>query len=391
MNLYEHEAKSVLRRFGLPAPEGAVCAEAAEAGRAAEKLGGARFAVKAQIRAGARAEAGGVRFAGGPKEAEDAARALLGARLATGQTTREGFMVGHVLVEPAQDIARELYAAAMIDRASGRLNAVLSGAGGTGVEDALKDPANLVRIEAELDPPPGPEAFTAAAGRLGLEGAAAGALPELMAGLCRAFVENDALLIEINPLAVTAAGALSVIGAKMVIDDNALFRRPEFAALRGGGAEADPQEIEAHGHELNYVKLDGSVGVMCTGAGMALAAIDLIREKGGEAANFMDIRPVASRAQVAEGVRLLLRNPNVKSIIVIAMGGGILRCDVIAEGVAEACRGSGARVPVVFRAAGTAKEIGELALRNQAAPVTVADSLGEAVEAAVRLAAGGAP
>lgn len=389
MNLYEHEAKAVLRRFGLPAPEGVVCAKPEDARRAAETLGGPRFAVKAQIRAGARGEAGGVRFAESAKEAEAAAKALLGARLTTGQTTREGFMVEHVLVEPAENIARELYAAAMIDRTTGRLNVMLSHTGGTDVEDALKNPENLIRIEAELSPPPGPETFTGAADRLGLEGAAAQALPGLLAGLCKAFVENDAALIEINPLAVTALGALSVIDAKMVIDDNALFRRPEFAALRGEGAEADPQEIEAHGHELNYVKLDGAVGVMCTGAGMALAVIDLIREQGGEAANFMDIRPVASRAQVAEGVLLLLRNPNVKSIIVNAMGGGILRCDVIAEGVAEACRASKTKIPIVFRGGGTAKEIGELALRNQAVPVTIAGSIGEAVEAAVRLAAGG--
>jgi len=390
MNLYEHETKSVLRGYGLPIAEGVVASSPDEARGAAAGLGGARWVVKAQVRAGQRGKAGGVQFVDSADAVAAAAKDMLGKKLVTGQTTRDGLLVKKVLVEAAQDITQEIYAAVMVDRTTGRLTVVVSGAGGVDVEETLKDASKREQVDCDFDPMPTAADFAHIPAKLNLSGNAATAMPELLAATCKAFVENDANLIELNPVAVTAAGTLAVIDAKMVIDDNALFRHTSFAALRDDDDEADPQELEAHRYELNYVKLDGSVGLMCTGAGMAMATIDLIHQKGGEAANFMDVRPVASREQVTEGVLLLLRNPNVKSIIVNTMGGGILRCDLIAEGVAEAYRKSKTSVPIVFRAAGTAKEIGELALRNQAIPVTIVDEIDDAVESAVRLAAGGA-
>lgn len=389
MNLFEHETKAILKGYGLPVPQGVVAATAEEARGAAAGLGGEKWAVKAQVRAGQRGKAGGVRIENSADDVAGAAKDLLGSKLVTGQTTRDGLMVQQVLVEHAQDIAQEIYAAAMINRATGQLTVIVSAAGGVDVEEALRDPDKRERVDCDLDPAPGADVFASIPGKLGLSGAAADGFPNLLAGLCKAFAETDSNLIELNPVAVTAGGELCVVDAKMVVDDNALFRHDDLAALRESDDEADPQELEAHRFELNYVKLGGSVGVMCTGAGMSLAVMDLIRQNGGEAANFMDVRPVASRDQVAEGVLLLLRNPNVKSIIVVATGGGILRCDLIAEGVAEAYRKSKTSVPIVFRASGTAKEIGELALRNQAIPVTIAGEIDDAVKSAVNLAGGG--
>jgi succinyl-CoA synthetase beta subunit len=389
MNLFEHETKAILKRYGLPVPEGVVAATADEARGAASGLGGSRWAVKAQVRAGQRGKAGGVRIEDSADGVAAAAKDLLGSKLVTGQTTSDGLMVTQVLVEQAQDIAREIYAAVMIDRTSGQMTVIASAAGGVDVEESLRDPAARVRVDCDLDPLPDAAAFADVAGKLDLSGAAADGMADLLAGLCRAFAETDSNLIELNPVAVTTGGDLCVVDAKMVVDDNALFRHDDLAALRESDDETDPQELEAHRFELNYVKLGGSVGVMCTGAGMSLAVIDLIRAGGGEAANFMDVRPVASRAQVAQGVLLLLRNPNVKSIVVVATGGGILRCDLIAEGVAEAYRQSKTSVPIVFRASGTGKEIGELALRNQAIPVTISGEIDDAVAEAVKLAGGG--
>ena len=227
----------------------------------------------------------------------------------------------------------------------------------------------------------------ALAADLGLSGETADAVATAMAAVYKAFLENDASLIEINPLAVTEAGDLFALDVKMIVDDNAIYRHPEFEKL-WDEAEVSAEEIEAHRHELNYVPMDGNIGVLVTGAGLALAILDMLKDQGGEAANFMDVRPVATREQVAAGIKMLLANAKVKAILVVTIGGGVLRCDTIAEGIAIACKEAGNHVPMIVRAAGTGKELAELALNNQGVQVTYATDLAEAAQLAI-FAAGG--
>ena len=389
MNLHEHQAKTLLRDYDLPIPKGGVATTPEEAAALAQVLGGKRWAVKAQIHAGQRKQAGGVRFAESREAVAAAARELLGQSLVTGQTGRAGLLVKSVYVEAAAQVEKEIYVAALVDRTAGRLTLVASPSGGEGVEASLAESENLVRLPAEAGMAPAPEHFAAMAGRLGLGADLADKAADVLSGIWRAFLDHDAALIELNPLAVTAEGDLAVLDAKMVLDDNALFRHPDLEALRDED-ETDPQEREANRFELNYVKLDGDIGLMVTGAGLCLATIDLIKRRRGDPANFMDVRPVASGAQIAEGLRILLRAPQVKVVLVNTLGGGILRCDTMAEGVAEAYQTAERRLPIVFRAAGTAKEIAELTLRNQGIPAAIFDDMGEAVEEAVRLAKAGA-
>ena len=385
MNLHEHQAKTLLRDYGLPIPQGGVAATPEEGAALAQVLGGERWAVKAQIHAGQRKQAGGIRFAESREAVSAAAGDLLGRTLVTGQTGRAGLLVKEVYVERAVEVEQEIYVAALVDRRAGRVTLVASPSGGEDVEASLAREEGLLRLAPEAGLTPSPAHFEALAGDLGLSGELAAQAAKLFDGLWRAFIETDASLIELNPLAVTRNGELAVLDVKMVLDDNALFRHPKLEALRDE-EEADPQEREANRFEMNYVKLDGDIGLMVSGAGLCLATIDLIKKRGGEPANFMDIRPVASSAQIAEGMRILLRSPQVKVILVVAMGGGILRCDAIAEGVGEAFRSAERSLPIVFRGAGTAKEVGEMTLRNQGVPAAIVDDLGEAVDEALRLA-----
>ncbi len=389
MNLHEHQAKTLLRKYDLPIPKGGVATTAEEASALAQVLGGDRWAVKAQIHAGQRKQAGGIRFATSRQEVAAAARELLGQPLVTGQTGRYGLLVKSVYVEAAAQVEMEIYVAALVDRTAGCLTLVASPSGGEGVEANLAAAEDLVRLAPQAGMTPDSEHFAAMAGQLGLRDDLAAGAAKVLSGIWRAFLENDASLIELNPLAVTTSGDLAVLDAKMVLDDNALFRHPELEALRDE-EETDPQEREANRFELNYVKLDGDIGLMVTGAGLCLATIDLIKRRGGDPANFMDVRPVANGAQIAEGLRILLRSPQVRVVLVNTLGGGILRCDTMAEGVAEAYQTAERRLPIVFRAAGTAKEVAELTLRNQGIPAAIFDDMGEAVEEAVRLAKAGA-
>jgi len=384
MNLHEHQAKTLLRDYGLPIPQGGLATTHEEASALAQVLGGQSWAVKAQIHAGRRKQAGGVRFAESREAVAEAARELLGRPLVTGQTGREGLLVKSVYVEKAAEIEREIYLAALVDRAAGCLTLIASPTGGEDVEAGLAKAESLVRLSPEAGMAPETTHFAAMAAALGLSGDTAEAAVQVFAQVWKAFLELDASLIELNPLAITKSGELTVLDVKMVLDDNALFRHPQLEALRDED-ESDPQEREAHRFEMNYVKLDGDIGLMVTGAGLCLATIDMIKRRGGEPANFMDVRPVASGAQIAEGLGILLRSPRVRVILVNAMGGGILRCDTLAEGVAEAYRTSARKLPIVFRGAGTAKELGEMTLRNQGVPAAVFDDLGEAVDEALRL------
>ena len=369
-------------------PPGRIAKTAEEARAAAEQLGGPRWVIKAQVHAGGRGRAGGVRLADSLDAVTDAADGLLGQRLVTAQTGTEGKQVKQVYVEQACDITRELYLALLVDRSAGRVALIASADGGEDVEEAAAEaPETLFKLVP--DPGSGLDAAAAAelAGDLGLDGDQAKAAADLMAGLYKAFHDTDASLIEINPLAVTDDGDIVAVDVKMIVDDNALYRHPELEKLRDED-EVDPSETEAQRFELNYVKMDGNIGVMVTGAGLALATLDMIKAQGGEPADFMDVRPVADRDKVASGIAMLLRNPRVKSVLVNAMGGGIQFCDVITEGVAIAWKQAERTPPLIVRLAGTAKELGELALNNQGIPAVFAQDLEDAVDKAVRAARG---
>jgi succinyl-CoA synthetase beta subunit len=391
MNLHEYQAKDLLRRHGVNSPDGRLARSAEEAAAAARALGGGRWAVKAQIHAGLRQGAGGVKFCETPEGVAEAAATLLGSRLVTPQTGAKGKLVRSVYVEQAVAYRREIYLAALVDRSAGRVALIAAGEGGNDIEARLAAaPEQMLTLT--IDPEQGvaeAEARRLAEG-LGLAGRAADQAVALMGALYEAFVAFDASLIEINPLAVTEDDALLALDVKMVLDDNAQFRHADLAGLRDD-EEIDPAELEAQRYNLNYVHLEGNIGVMVNGAGLALATVDLLKEQGGEPADFMDVRPEATRAQITHGFKLLLRNDKIAAILVNVYGGGILRCDTVAEGIAAACKEEGLRVPLIVRAAGTNGEMARKILMSQGVQVTFAQTLAQAaakvVEAAGRRAA----
>ena len=384
MNIHEFQAKEILTRYGLPVPPGAVVESAAEAGDAARKLGGSSWAVKAQVHAGGRGKAGGVQLAASPEEAAEAAGELLGRRLVTNQTGAEGKAVKRVYVEQGVEVEREVYLAVLVDRTLGRVSFLASREGGENIEaTAVAYPDRILRLAVDSAEGFSAERAGQLAAKLGFAGELQPAAVQILEGLYRAFIETDASLIEINPLAVTVQGKLLALDVKMILDDNALFRHPALESLRDED-EVDPSELGAKRFELNYVKLDGDIGVMVNGAGLALATIDILKDHGGSPADFMDVRPVATRDQIAYGFNMLLSNPRVKAILVNVYGGGILRCDTVAEGVAAACKKSGLRVPLVVRVAGTNREMAEKILVGQGIEVTFA---GDISDAAAKVAA----
>ena len=397
MYVHEFQAKQLLSGYGVPAPRGAVARTPEAARDAAREIGGDAWAVKAQILAGGRGKAGGVKIAESLDAVATKSRELLGSTLVTEQTGAAGRKVASVYIEERVTAARELYLAVLVDRASGRVAFLTSAEGGEDIEAAVaRDPARIDKlvIDPGVGPPGGPPGdpddagLRAAAADLGLDGAAAEAAVALMRGLYQAFLELDASLIEINPLALTETGELRAVDVKLNLDDNALFRHPELEALRDPD-DLDPTEMEAARYEINYVKLDGDIGCMVNGAGLALATLDAIGRAGGVAADFMDVRPVATREQIATGFRLVLTNPKVKAILVNVFGGGILRCDTIAEGIAAAVRAHGLQVPLILRLAGTNMEIAKKTLIGQSVPVTFADDMAQAAELVVRAAKAG--
>ena len=384
MNLHEYQAKALLREYGAAIPDGALAASSEEAADAARKLSGDSWVVKAQIHAGARAQAGGVRMVSSPDEAAAAARGLLGKHIVTAQTGPEGIAVKSVYVEKACDVDREIYAAILVHRAKASVVVLVGREGGTGVE------RTLARRETLYELPFGPDG----ADRTGIAGMAeflsiqqdrAEKLASMLAQVRRAFMELDARLIEINPLAMTTDGDVVALDAKMIIDDNAMWRHPDLEELRDED-EIHPQERAADRFEINYARMDGDIGILTMGAGLGLATMDMVIDGGGRPADFMDVRPMATREQVAEGVKLLLDDERVKVILVMAVGGGLLHCDTIAEGLSSVFRKTGAAKPVVYCAAGTGKEISEMTLKNQGVPVAITASMEEAVEEAVRIA-----
>jgi succinyl-CoA synthetase beta subunit len=388
LNIHEYQAKEILRRHGLALPAGAVADNVTDAVRAAKDIGGTRWAVKAQVHAGGRAEAQGVRIVDDLDAVDAAARDLLGSRIVTEQTGAAGKPVRQVYVEAGVDYDRELYLAVLVDRSLGRVAFIAAKEGGADVEAmAAADPNSILRFV--VDPDLGLDRASAAefAARLDLDGGTRDAAVDAMAAMYGAFIACDASLIEINPLVVTREGDLLALDLKMTLDDNALFRHRELESLRDVD-EVDPTEVEAKRYELNFVKLDGDIGVMVNGAGLALATVDLLTERGGAPADFMDVRPVATRDQIATGFKMLLTNPKVKAILVNVYGGGILRCDTVAEGVAGACREIGLRVPLIVRFAGTNSDIAEKTLTSRGIAVAFAENMMAAADNVVRAAKG---
>ena len=377
MNIHEYQAKALLARFGVAVPRGRIAYTAAEAEEAARELGGPVCVVKAQIHAGGRGKGGGVKIARSAAEAGEIAGAMLGSTLVTHQTGPDGREVSRVYVEEGCDIARELYLGMLLDRATGRITAIASTAGGMDIEEvAAATPDRILRVA--VDPATGMKRFHAdrLANALGLEDAQAAEAGKLAAALYRAFVDTDASLIEINPLAITESGGVLALDAKMTFDDNALYRREEIAKLRDE-SEEDPREREAARHDLNYIKLDGNIGCMVNGAGLAMATMDIIKLHGGAPANFLDVGGGASGERVTEAFKLILSDPDVEGVLVNIFG-GIMRCDTIAEGVIEAARTVSLQVPLVVRLEGTNVDLGKKILAESGLPIIPADDLADA-------------
>ena len=383
MNIHEYQAKDVLRGFEVAVPKGGVAYTPDEAVKVAEELGGPVWVVKAQIHAGGRGKGGGVKLARSVGEVRQLASEMIGMNLVTHQTGPEGKEVGRVYVEDGCDIARELYLGLLIDRATSRVTIMASTEGGMEIEEvAVQSPEKILKVS--IDPACGIHAFHARkiAFGLGLDGDQVKSAVKFLMVLYNAFEQLDASIVEINPLVVTSGGEVVALDAKMNFDDNALFRHKEIAALRDE-SEEDPTELEAAKFDLNYVKLDGNIGCMVNGAGLAMATMDIIKLYGGEPANFLDVGGGASRERVTAAFKLILSDPNVEGLLVNIFG-GIMRCDVIAEGVVAAAREVSLTVPLVVRLAGTNVELGKNILEQSGLPIIAADDLGDAADKAVK-------
>ena len=383
MNIHEYQAKQLLSKYGVAVPKGGVAYTAAEAEDMAKELGGPVWVVKAQIHAGGRGKGGGVKVVKSTADVRETAREILGMTLITHQTGPAGKEVKRVYIEDGCDIARELYLGALVDRASSRITVMASTDGGMDIEEvAAKTPEKIIKVA--IDPVTGmqPHHARKIAFGLGLEGKQVGSGVKLILALYKAFTELDASIIEINPLVVTAAGEVLALDAKMNFDDNALFRHKDLEELRDEGEE-DPAELEAARHELNYIKLDGSIGCMVNGAGLAMATMDIIKLEGGDPANFLDVGGGATKDRVTTAFKLILSDPNVKGILVNIFG-GIMRCDVIAEGVVAAAREVSLDVPLVVRLEGTNVELGKEIMAESGLPILSAADLGDAAKKIVK-------
>ncbi|MBW4710197.1 malate--CoA ligase subunit beta [Roseobacter sp. YSTF-M11] len=384
MDIHEHQAKEILAGFGVPVPRGGVAYSPEQAGYRARELGGAAWVVKAQIHSGGRGEAGGVKFCQTEEEVRDCAAELFGKQLVTKQTGAAGKGVYRLWVEEASDIQRELYLGFVLDRKTERIMIVASAHGGMEIEDlAEKDPDSLRRMV--VDPAVGLAEFQARelAFSLGLTGGQIAQMVNVLRACYRAYRDLDAMMVEINPLVIRGGGDLVALDAKMSFDTNALYRRPQVSALRDPSQE-DPREAMAADHGLAYVGLEGDIGCIINGAGLAMATMDMIKLAGGEPANFLDIGGGASPDRVCKAFRTVLSDPNV-SVILVNIFAGINRCDWIAEGVVQAYRDLGLHLPVVVRLAGTNVAEGQQILQASGLPIVTPDTLAEAADAAVSL------
>ncbi|HKQ86958.1 MAG TPA: ADP-forming succinate--CoA ligase subunit beta [Candidatus Acidoferrales bacterium] len=385
MKIHEYQAKGLLSKFGVPVPRGHVAFNADDARSAAQNLGTKVVVVKAQIHAGGRGKAGGVKLAKSPDEAASLAQKMLGMKLVTPQTGEEGRIVRRLLIEEGLDIKRELYLSLLVDRAVGAPVFMASAAGGMEIEEVAKENPDAI-IRQRIDPASGFQPYHARklAFGLGLPAEMVGTAVQFFQSVYRAFLELDASLLEINPLIVTGDGKLIALDAKVQLDDNAMFRHPDYKDLRDLDEET-PLEVEASKFKLNYIKLDGTIACMVNGAGLAMATMDIIKLSGGNPANFLDVGGGASEEQVKNAFRILLSDPNVKAVFVNIFG-GILRCDVLASGVVNAAKELKFKVPVVVRMEGTNVEQGQAILKSSGLNFTVAQGMKDGAQKAVKLA-----
>lgn len=388
VNIHEYQAKKILKRYGISIPDGAVVTEPDAARAAAQRIGGEFWAVKAQVHAGARGKSGGVKLARSPDEVANLAQSMLGSRLVTEQTGAAGIPVERVYVEAGYQVDRELFFSVVIDSHSAQLTALASPQGGTEVEHlAAALPESMVSQELPLTAGIPTTVSNALATHLDLTLAQVESFHTMVDGAQRAFLELDASLLEINPLAVTVDGALQCLDIKMAFDDNGLYRQPEISELRDPTEEPDRLQREAHG--FNFTQLNGDIGCLVTGAGLALATIDLLKLHGGEPANFLDLPPVATRSHVAAAFRQIVGNPAVRAIAVNAVGGGFCHCDTIAEGLITASRDTAITVPLIIRFTGTSKNHAIVLLSNSGFAFHEAHDLDELASLAVAAARSG--
>ncbi|GLK62619.1 ADP-forming succinate--CoA ligase subunit beta [Paracoccus kondratievae] len=397
MNIHEYQAKALLRQYGAPVSDGRVVMKADEAKAAAGELDGPLWVVKAQIHAGGRGkghfkekeagEKGGVRLAKSVEEAEELTRQMLGRTLVTHQTGEAGKQVNRIYIEDGSDIERELYLALLVDRGSSRISFVASTEGGMDIEEvAASTPEKIVSFS--VDPATGLSDFHGrrVAFALGLKGAQVKQCVQLVKNLYRLFLEKDMEMLEINPLIVMKDGNLKCLDAKMGFDNNALYRQPDVLALRDE-TEEDPKELAASKFDLNYIALDGEIGCMVNGAGLAMATMDIIKLFGAEPANFLDVGGGATKEKVTEAFKIITSDPNVKGILVNIFG-GIMRCDIIAEGIIAAVKEVGLQVPLVVRLEGTNVELGKQIIRDSGLNVIPADDLSDAAQKIVKAVKG---
>jgi succinyl-CoA synthetase beta subunit len=388
MNLHEYQSKKIFAEYGIPVPRGHVAASADEAAEVARKMGGPVWVVKAQVHAGGRGKAGGVKVVRDVEAVREAAAGMIGRRLVTKQTGPEGLPIEKVYVESGSAIAREIYVSLTLDRDKGRIAVVASAAGGMEIETVAAETPEKIK-SVTIHPAVGLESYQARelAFALGLTGPQIGEFTTILKSLYKLYTEQDASLVEINPLIVTEDGRLVALDAKIAIDPNALFRHPELAGMRDLSQE-DPIEARAAEHELNYVSLDGDIACMVNGAGLAMATMDIIKLHGGRPANFLDVGGGATVERVTAAFELILSNPKVRAILVNIFG-GIVRCDVIAEGIIAAVQKVGVKVPVVVRLEGTNAQQARRMLADSGLSLHPAEGLTDAAQKVVVAAKGG--
>jgi len=385
MKIHEHQAKDVLRRFGVTTLQGGACFSVDEAVEAAKRLGGKVWVVKAQIHAGGRGKGGGVKLARSLDEVCEHASKILGMQLITHQTGAQGQKVRRLLIEEGADIKKELYVALLVDRATQRVCLMASSEGGMDIEEvAAKTPEKIHKVY--IDPASGlKDADAEAIAReIGVPPAGVAAARAQLQALYRAFDETDASLVEVNPMIITGDARMIALDAKITFDDNALFRHPDLVALRDLDEE-DPAEVEASKFDLSYIQLDGNIGCLVNGAGLAMATMDIIKFFGGEPANFLDVGGGATQEKVTEAFKIMLRNPGLGAILVNIFG-GIMRCDVIANGVVAAAREVQLKVPLVVRLEGTNVELGKQILAESGLPIISASNMADAAQKVVAAA-----